>query len=251
MPFYFRTLGCAAGLALALIVPQAATALAATDPAAVCDEAARHAAQQTGVPVSVLQAITRTETGRRKSGAFRPWAWTVNMEGEGHWFDNEDMARAYVYKEYRRGARSFDVGCFQINFKWHGQEFASIDEMFDPIANALYAARFLKTLHGEKGTWESAAGAYHSRNKEFADRYQARFERIRSGLTGSDEAEIPAIPDIVGMANGGAAAHSNVPRINRYPLLQTGAPGSLASLVPFGNARGASLFDTGNAPEAE
>ena len=47
------------------------------------------------------------------------------MEGKGKWFQTRDEALSYVFKHFKRGARSFDVGCFQINFKWHGQAFPS------------------------------------------------------------------------------------------------------------------------------
>ena len=117
----------------------------------VCDRAAVAAAAESGVPVSVLKAIALTETGRARGGSTRPWPWTVNMEGKGVWFDNRAAALAYVYEHFKRGARSFDVGCFQINYKWHHQHFASIEEMFDPLANAHYAAEFLRSLHAESG----------------------------------------------------------------------------------------------------
>lgn len=203
-------------------------AQSATDVSAVCETAAADAALRTGVPVTVLQAISLTETGRKDQSGFRPWPWTVNMEGKGYWFDTQDDARAFVYREYKRGARSFDVGCFQINYKWHGEAFASIEQMFDPAANADYAARFLADLYRETGSWSDAAGAYHSRNPAFADSYRARFDRIRARVAGnaglppassgpdaygSDPAaslplagrsgSIPEIPDIVLVANGG------------------------------------------------
>lgn len=226
-----------------LIVQQPANSR--SDESVLCDEVAAEASRRTGVPLSVLRAITRTETGRKRNGAFQPWPWTVNMEGKGVWFDTEDEARSYVYKEYRRGARSFDVGCFQINFRWHGQAFASIDEMFDPLKNALYAARFLKELHTEKGSWGLAAGAYHSRTPEFANRYQARFEKFRNAFAAEDEGHIPEIPDIVLAANTGTPDGEAPPmaaRANTYPLLQTGGTTGLGSLVPLGNGSGASLF---------
>lgn len=224
----------------------AARAEASQSEAEICSRVAATVAQQSGVPVSVLRAITLTETGRKLGGAFQPWPWTVNMEGKGHWFDTQDQARAFVFKEFKRGARSFDVGCFQINYKWHGEAFASIDEMFDPLANAQYAARFLRDLHTETGSWSKAAGAYHSRTPEFANRYAARFDRIRATLApeeGPDggaplpDREIPEIPDIVLAANG-PAPQDRAERVNRYPLLirKTAAPASL------GGAPGASLF---------
>ena len=197
----------------------------------VCDRAAEFAAEQTGVPVAVLKAISLTETGRKRNGTMRPWPWTVNMEGKGVWFNSEDDARAYVYKNYKRGARSFDVGCFQINYKWHGQEFASIEEMFDPVPNALYAAKFLLKLYREKGDWGDAAGAYHSRTPKYANRYEARFNAYRLGLVNDSEPPSPAL--LVSTAAPVSVAQPE--RINRYPLLRSnGGARALGSLVPLG-----------------
>lgn len=155
----------------------------------ICDRAAIKAASRWDVPIDVLQAITRTETGRRSGGALRPWPWTVNMEGVGRWFDTQNQALAFAKKGFERGARSFDVGCFQINFRWHGQAFRSIEDMFDPWKNADYAARFLSELYTELGDWSAVAGAYHSRTPKFARRYRARFDRIRdAGMPEIDQA---------------------------------------------------------------
>ncbi|MEZ5715418.1 MAG: transglycosylase SLT domain-containing protein [Paracoccaceae bacterium] len=177
---------------LLLLLAQPASARLA--PEQVCDHVAQVASQQTGVPLSVLQAITRTETGRKKGGRFTPWPWTVNMEGKGVWFDTLDEARSYVFREFKRGARSFDVGCFQLNYKWHHQGFTSIDQMFDPQANALYAAEFLKDLYAEKGNWSDAAGAYHSRTPKYANRYKAIFEKHRRRAGGSETIQTAAAP---------------------------------------------------------
>jgi hypothetical protein len=185
----------ALGLALVCI---ASPALAAQDLAAMCENVSVEVARRTGVPVSVLKAISLNETGRRREGTFRPWPWTVNMEGAGHWFDSYPEARSYVEQEYQRGARSFDIGCFQINYKWHGQEFASIDEMFDPLANGLYAARFLTDLYNETGSWTKAAGAFHSRTPEHATQYAARFEGFRNKFLGEDNLLMASAPMIGG-----------------------------------------------------
>ena len=63
----------------------------AQDLSLICSQAAAYAAQETGVPVSVLQAISLTETGRNRSGEMHPWPWTVNMEGKGVWFEMKMM----------------------------------------------------------------------------------------------------------------------------------------------------------------
>ena len=134
-------------------------AQAREDPAAMCDQAALQVARESDVPLDVLKAITRTETGRGTTEGMQPWPWTVNMEGRGVWFDTAQQAQGYVFRHFRDGARSFDVGCFQINYRWHGHAFGSIEEMFDPLANARYAARFLTDLHEEHGNWTAAVGA--------------------------------------------------------------------------------------------
>ena len=215
----------------------------------LCEEAAARAAAASGVPISVLRAIALTETGRTKQGSFRPWPWTVNMEGRGVWFDSFEEARDYVAKHHARGARSYDVGCFQINFRWHGQHFASLEEMFDPDANAAYAARFLSELYSEFGDWSRAAGAYHSRTPTFAGKYRARFDRIRARLLGANgetavaSAEPPqsaAPPPIEPVA----ATRPVEIRDNRFPLLLgTGSGRGLASLVPLEIAVTARLID--------
>lgn len=186
----------------------------------ICDVVALQAAQEFGVPISVMKAITRTETGRVKDGVLSPWPWTVNMEGAGHWFDTRKEAEAYVSKHHSGGARSYDVGCFQINYRWHGHAFASPKAMFDPLTNARYAARFMSDLFAETRDWSSAAGAYHSRTPKFAKLYRTRFDRIRSRL---ETGELPTI----------TARNTAVPGPNLYPLLQPGTQAStLGSLVP-------------------
>lgn len=157
----------------------------------VCDQAAQVAASKSNVPLDVLRTITRAETGRQRGSDFVPWPWTVNMEGAGKWFDTEDSARAFVFRHFKQGARSFDVGCFQINYKWHGDAFVSIEEMFDPTKNALYAAKFLSALKEELGSWSAAVGAYHSRTPKYAKLYKTRFDQIQAGL-GESTADLPA-----------------------------------------------------------
>ena len=157
-----------------------------SDIADICRSSGTRAAQQMGIPDAVMQAITLTETGRKLEGRFQPWPWTVNMEGVGKWFATREEALAYATHHYKRGARSFDIGCFQINYRWHGEHFASIEQMFDPDANARYAASYLRALFLEKGTWLLAAGRYHSATPKYADKYKKRFGQILARLNGSD-----------------------------------------------------------------
>lgn len=214
------------------------TASAASDPAVagVCDAAARRAARDQGIPLDVLRAITRTETGRSGKNGLQPWPWTVNMEGAGKWFDTQAEAKRYVDAHFKRGARSFDVGCFQINYRWHGHAFETVDQMFDPVINAQYAARFLMELYAEFGDWSKAAGAFHSRTPQFANRYATRFDRIRAGLAPvSTVASLPKQPRraVFGAPLPLIAVH------NPAPLVRPGSEYGrvrLGSLMPMNSA---------------
>jgi Transglycosylase SLT domain len=214
--------GLAAALVFALPSDCAATARAARDAADLCYIAAQNAAVQTGVPLQVLLAITLTETGRSTDKGLRPWPWAINQAGDGHWFPTPEEAVKFAEDQLDLGLRNFDVGCFQLNHRWHSKGFTSTIDMFDPTSNALYAAQFLSDLYSEKGDWSLAAAAYHSRTPEQAEGYKAKFSAILAGL--SDE---PVQDDVDA---------PSPPRINRFPLLQAGLSGGSASLVPLGTA---------------
>lgn len=181
------------------------------DPAQLCLDAARLAAQRTDVPFDVLLAISIVETGRNH----RPWPWTVNLAGAGHWLDSAQEAEALVQEALAQGAANIDLGCFQLNYRWHGQSFRSVADMLDPVPNALYAAEVLARHHEVTGDWALAAAAYHSATPELADRYRARFESVRASFTGT-----PPLPEISG-------------RTNRFPLFVAGAGGRNGSIVPI------------------
>jgi hypothetical protein len=90
------------------------------------------------------------------------WPWTINAAGKGQWFETKDAAVQTVRTLLDSGMRSIDTGCFQINMLWHPAAFDSLEQAFDPDANARYAARFLLSLFGQTGSWEAAVEAYHS-----------------------------------------------------------------------------------------
>lgn len=144
----------------------------------LCDEAASAAAYSFEVPADVMHAITRVETGRLIEGDLRPWPWSVNLNGQANWFDSKIEALHFVFEKFRSGNRSFDAGCFQINYKWHGSKFSSIEDMFDPEISARYAAAFLRKLFEKHGNWREAVGAYHSKTPDLAERYLVNFDHV-------------------------------------------------------------------------
>lgn len=208
----------------------------AASPADICLRAAAEAADRTGVPYEVLLAITLAETGRGGAGRMLPWPWTVNMEGVGHWFDTRAEAKLFAQSRHAEGARSFDIGCFQINYRWHSDNFASLRDMFDPETNALYAASFLRRLHAETGDWSAAAGAYHSRTPRHAERYRRRFEEMLVLARGDD---LQALPPARHSRSYDGRRVAPPPRSDQpflraaRPLPSGGGSAALGSLVPL------------------
>ena len=196
-------------------------------PSALCDRAAGHAARTTGVPLDVLLAISRVETGRTLNGQLAPWPWAVNRAGEGFWFETAAQAISFANDELAANELNLDVGCFQINLRWHSTGFSSLNAMFDPELNAAYAARFLSALYQSEGGWSQAVAAYHSRNSERAEAYLAKVDGIYTSLTDSG---LGVSSDLISGSDGGAQTE---PLDNQFPLLRSGEQGGLGSLVPF------------------
>ncbi len=147
---------------------------ALADPSELCTKAAAQIAREGNTPENILAAIALAETGRMREGRVSAWPWTINAEGVGEWLPSRAAAIARVRELQAEGIRSIDVGCFQVNLRWHGDAFASLQEAFSPRSNARYAASFLRKLKSEGGTWLEAAGRYHSRTPVLSARYRTR-----------------------------------------------------------------------------
>lgn len=209
----------AMSLQFSAVAGVASPVLASADVDAICLLAAERAATQTGVPLDVLAALTLTETGRAQEGSLKPWPWALNEAGKSLWFESRSEALDYLVAATEGGTTNIDVGCFQINYRWHGDAFRSLEEMVDPGANALYAARLIKRLYAESGSWVDAAGAYHSGTPDLAERYLARFVPIYEGLSDTQTQDI-------------SVADSSHAR-NGFPLLKAGPAATGGSIVPL------------------
>ena len=161
---------------------------------ALCRRAAAEAAARHAVPMRLLQAIALVESGRIRGGRRAPWPWTLNIDGQGVWAASRAEARARAEAALARGTRSIDLGCFQLNHRWHGHAFDSVDAMLDPMLGADYAARFLARLKAETGDWRHAAGYYHSRTPRHFRRYTALIDRTLARLASAPPREGPARP---------------------------------------------------------
>lgn len=155
--------------------------------AAICRTVADAQEKAWKLPRELLSSISQVESGRRlASGQFVAWPWTINVDGEAHYYETAAEAILAVRQFQALGSKSIDVGCNQISLLHHPDAFASMQEAFDPAANAAYAGRFLVQLYKELGDWRDAAAAYHSRTPELGQDYSRRVMQIwpLSGLYG-------------------------------------------------------------------
>jgi soluble lytic murein transglycosylase-like protein len=116
------------------------------------------AAAESGVPLNVLYSVGLTETGHK--GELGPY--DMNVDGSAVHSETLSQAIARFAAARAGGARFIDVGCMQINVRFHGSRFASVADMFDPALNVGYAARFLKALKAETGGWTLAVARYNA-----------------------------------------------------------------------------------------
>jgi hypothetical protein len=148
-----------------------------------CEAIAAKTAGLYSIPEGLMPAIARVETGLKQGErGVRAWPWTLNVQGQGYYFKTRNEALAKLREVLASGVRNVDVGCMQINYRWHGENFSSIEEMMSPEANTRYAANFLTRLKKRHGSWEAATRHYHSADRERGTAYLGRVNRVLARL---------------------------------------------------------------------
>ncbi len=147
-----------ARIAIAALIASTSSAPALAASANPCEGEMRTAAAKYEVPIGVLYAVGLTESGHKDS--LQPLA--MNIAGEAYFATSLDDAIRRFDVADAAGIKLIDIGCMQINHYFHGGEFASLRRMFDPHANVDYAARFLKALRRQEGSWTLAVARYHA-----------------------------------------------------------------------------------------
>ena len=164
------------GLAMARSAQQPASPppVSPLTPPAMCEAAIDGAEAESRLPVRILTAISLRESGRvdPSTGRVRPWPWTINFQGVGHFFETKEAAIAAVQQIQAAGGQSVDVGCMPVNLMHHPNAFATLDQAFDPRSNASYAGRFVTELFASLGDWGTAIAAYHSRTPGVGEPYR-------------------------------------------------------------------------------
>ena len=113
------------------------------DPRKICDKIARKVEQIDNLPENILTSIALVEAGRiNRDGSKNPWPWSLNHAGKSLFFNNKEDAINYLKKHVSPDFKNIDVGCMQINVKWHRENFKSFSSMINPRTNIEYAAKF-------------------------------------------------------------------------------------------------------------
>jgi len=115
--------------------------------------------RQYGIPSGLLAAIAQVESGMN--------AHAINVKGKA-------IIASKINDAKNNGIDNIDVGVMQINYRWHGEEFDSIEEMLNPKRNITYAAKLLKSLKARQGTWYEAVKYYHSAKPEYHKIYSRK-----------------------------------------------------------------------------
>jgi len=217
------------------VAPASAPPPGTSAPGTLCRAAISAAERAHSIPAGLLLAIGLVESGRTDpaTGQRHPWPWAVNAEGRGALLDTREAALAFVRQAEAAGTRSIDIGCMQVNRVHHPRAFASLEQAFDPMANADYAARFLKQLKEGPagGDWMKAAGFYHSQTPERTESYRAKVQATLAGLPASVRvagARPPAMPAPAPGGGGQMLSHGAA-----QPTMLAAAPGLGRSLDAY------------------
>lgn len=98
---------------------------------------------QNKIPKGLLAAIAKVESGNKE--------YAINVGGSSIYASSLAKALSFAKIKINSGVTNIDLGMMQLNYRWHGNQFASLEEMFTPEKNINYAAKLLKSLY--RPTW--------------------------------------------------------------------------------------------------
>jgi hypothetical protein len=196
---------------------------------ALCEAAIAYAQRGHGIPAGILGAIAKVESGRADAGTgvVAPWPWTIDVEGEGHFYPTEAAAIAAVRQFQQAGRRSIDIGCMQVNLVQHPEAFASLEQAFDPVTNAEYAAHLLARLRAGVAGWMDAVGLYHSATPALALPYR---ERVVAAMEGRASPLLDTPPPMLAAAMQ-PAPFGSVGGAMQHRIMQAPQPPQISRLA--------------------
>ncbi len=153
------------------------------DPELLCLVSSSYYERKYNIPKDLLRSISIVESGKwnREYKMTFAWPWIVGIDGKGEYFKSYGEAAAFLRKAVARG-ENVDIGCHQINWKYHGHHFNKPEELLHPKINAAYAAHFLIEKFNSAKDWSKAVAHYHSHTPEFGDRYLKKVHSVLENM---------------------------------------------------------------------
>ncbi len=115
--------------------------------------------QRRKIPRGLLMAIAITESGN----GGQPSPYAMNIAGRSHFADSKAEMAKIISANWSRGVKSIDVGCMQVNLKYHGQKFGRLTDLLDSQTNVEYGAGYLIKLAHDRGSWREGVMDYHNK----------------------------------------------------------------------------------------
>ena len=124
-------------------------------------------------------AVAMTESGQShlSLSQWRPWPWTLNIKGRGHYFVSRQAAWRALLDALAEEDPSVDIGLMQVNWRYHRRDLGSPWQALEPYHNLRVGAAILKRCRTPNIDWWDSVGCYHAPNDPArAQRYR---ERVR------------------------------------------------------------------------
>lgn len=155
------------------------------DPELLCLVSSSYYERKYNIPKDLLRSISIVESGKwnHEHKMTFAWPWIVGIDGKGQYFQTYGEAAAFLRKAVARG-ENVDIGCHQINWRYHGHNFNKPEELLHPKVNAAYAAHFLVEKFNSSKSWSKAVAHYHSHTPHFGDRYLKKVHAILESMKG-------------------------------------------------------------------
>ena len=129
-----------------------------------------------GIPRGILNSIAAVES--------RHTAYAGNAKRKAHRFKTKEEAANFIKKSVREGCTNISVGCLQLHYLTHKENFFSLDDMLTIESNISYAARLLRALYDRHGNWETAIRRYHNGKAKHNTIYYLRVMRAYNAMYG-------------------------------------------------------------------
>ena len=155
----------------------------------VVPPAYRSIASQREIPAGLFYAVALAESGKLIDSVNRrrPWPWTLNIAGQGVYFNNRWQAWRALDQSLRAGQDSVDIGLMQVNWRFHQRRLGNSWLALDPTHNLSVGAEILKDCYKRRRDWWASVGCYHAPIDSLrATRYRALVVAIWRELSGVD-----------------------------------------------------------------